>query len=427
MKKHLIYIKILLAVLLTSCGKQLDIYPHSAASTESLSQDDIEAFVSGVYNKVQNSPGTESYVIFDLVGGNFINSAATGSGGINAFINNILRPEQGLMSTSWNGYYSALYQVNNLLYSASFMSASSRKNEIEGIAHFFRGYIYYNLITRWGGVPLIEKNTLEKLPRNSEAEVWSFIENELTIAINNAPDFSSNNYYLVSKPAAKALMARVKLAQGKKSEAAQLAEEVISSQLFKLDAFEKIFRGVQNSEVIFAFRNLTAESAIKISSLFYTYAHPVKGSYVYKPTQEVMGLFDVSDKRKNISIDTYSGNDVLNKYPSGQAGTDPFVVIRLAEMYLISAEGNGLTNGLPRLNELRKERGLAPVNPSNEDYIDAILLERRKEFLGEGFRWYDLVRLNKAIPVLGLSKGQVKFPIPTNELGLNDLLEPNDY
>lgn len=413
-------------ILFSSCSKLLDVKSHSAVATNTLSAADIESFLTGIYNRVQNAPGSESYIAFDLVGGNLINAGATTDGGMNTFISNILRPEQGLMSTAWNGYYAALYQVNNLLASTAQLPESGRKNEIIGIAHFFRGYIYYNLVTRWGGVPILEQNTQAKVARNEVTEVWTFIEKELQAAIDHTPTYTSGGYYFVSSIGAKALMARVKLAQGKKTEAGALAEEVIASNLFKLDDFEKIFRSQANTEVIFSFKNLTIESSIRVSTLFYTYAHPVKGSYVYRPTKEVMNLFDENDKRRAISIDTYEGSNVINKYPSGQSGTDPIVVIRLAEMYLISAEANGLS-GLARLNELRAVRGLAAIQPSEEgDYLNAVLLERRREFLGEGFRWFDLVRLNRTGTDLGLAAREVKFPLPMNELALNNLLEQND-
>ncbi|CAL1517225.1 RagB/SusD family nutrient uptake outer membrane protein [Chitinophaga sp. MM2321] len=425
--KHKIFTALLSGTLLfSSCSKLLDVKSHSAVATNTLSAADVESFLTGIYNRVQNAPGAESYIIFDLVGGNLINSGATTDGGINTFISNILRPENGLISTSWNGYYAALYQVNNLLEATTVLPESTRKNEIRGIAHFFRGYIYYNLVTRWGGVPILEKNTQEKVSRNTAAEVWSFIENELQVAIENAPAYASGGYNFVSGIAAKALMARVKLAQGKAGEAGVLAEEVITSNLFGLDDFEKIFRSQQNAETIFSFKNLTIESSINISTLFYTYAHPVKGSYVYRPTNESMNLFDASDKRGPVSVDTYQGLNVINKYPSGQSGTDPLIVIRLAEMYLISAEANGLS-GLARLNELRTTRGLAAINPGGEaDYLNAVLLERRREFLGEGFRWYDLVRLKRTTTDLGLAAREAKFPLPMNELALNNLLTQND-
>ncbi|MNK28391.1 SusD family protein [compost metagenome] len=404
-----------------SCQKQLDLYPHSAASSANLSAKDVELFLNGVYNKVQNAPGRESYIFSDLIGGNLI--TARGTGGPIQLINSLLRPEQAMISTSWNGYYNALYQVNVLLESASSMEASSRKDEILGVAHFFRGYIYYNLISRWGGVPVLQKNTTENVARNSEAEVWAFIESELNAAISQAPNY--NNYYYVSKDAAKALMARVKLAQGKMPEAAALAEQLITVSNFKLDSFEKIFRNQQNTEEIFAFKNLTAESTITISTLFYTYAHPVKGSYAYAPANDVMQLFEDGDKRKAMSIDVYGSDNVINKYPSGQSGTDPIIVTRLAEMYLISAEAQGIS-GLGRLNELRNTRGLPSIFPIDDAaYLDAVLLERRRELLAEGFRWYDLVRLGKAKTDLGISNAQLKLPIPEKELVLNNLLEPN--
>ncbi|RPE14302.1 RagB/SusD family nutrient uptake outer membrane protein [Chitinophaga lutea] len=425
--KRIIWPGVLSALcLFTSCSHLLDVKSHSAVATNTLSAADVEAFLTGIYNRVQNAPGAESYISFDVVGGNLINSGATTDGGLNTFISNVLRPENGLMSGAWNGYYAALYQVNNLLEATAVLPESTRNTEIKGIAHFFRGYLYYNLVTRWGAVPVLEKNTQEKVKQQTVPEVWAFIEKELQLAIDGAPAYATGQYYQVSSVAAKALMARVKLAQGKKAEAAVLAEEVIGSGLFKLDAFEKIFRATANTEEIFSFKNLTIESSVRVSTLFYTYAHPVKGSYVYRPTQEVMDLFTATDKRTAISIDTYQGLRVINKYPSGQSGTDPIVVIRLAEMYLISAEARGLA-GLSRLNELRAERGLAAISPADENaYLDAVLLERRKEFLGEGYRWYDLVRTGKAVSELGLATREVKYPIPMNELALNSLLKQND-
>lgn len=414
--------------LFTSCSKMLDVKSHSAVATNTLSAADVEAFLVGIYNRVQNAPGAESYISFDIVGGNLINAGATTDAGLGTFISNVLRPENGLMSAAWNGYYSALFQLNNLLDAANSLPPSQRTTEILGTVHFFRGYLYYNLVTRWGGVPVLEKNTQEKVSRDIEQEVWAFIEDELQLAIDGAPAYASGQYYMVSSIAAKAMMARVKLAQGKKGEAGALAEEVIGSGLFELDAFEKIFRAQQNMEEIFSFKNLTIESSIRVSTLFYTYAHPVKGSYVYRPVQEVLDMFSAEDKRTAVSVDTYQGLRVINKYPSGQSGTDPIVVVRLAEMYLISAEARGLP-GLSRLNELRAERGLAAITPADEgSYLNAVLLERRKELLGEGFRWYDLVRTGRAVSELGLAEREVKYPIPMNELALNNLLIQNqDY
>jgi hypothetical protein len=421
MKNRSILAAFLLAILFSSCSKQLNIYPHSAASSSNLSSDDIELLLTGVYSVVQNAPGAESYIMSDLIGGNLI--SARGTGGALVLINNILRPEQSLMSTPWAGYYKALYQVNELLKAAGTGNASGRVKEIAGIAHFFRAYLYYNLVTRWGDVPLLKENTAAKLARTPQADIWAFIESELAIAITDAPDFS--DFYYVSKDAAKALMARVELAQGKNGDAAKWAEEVINSGDFHLDSYDKIFRGQQNQEEIFAFLNTTIESNINISTLFYTYAQTNKGSYVYAPAGDVMTMYDDADNRKDISISVVGTDPIINKYPSGQSGTDPIMVSRLGEMYLISAEAQG-TSGLSRLNELRRFRGLTDIASADVNaYQDAVQLERRKELLGEGFRWFDLVRLGKAQPVLGISETQLKLPIPESEIVLDNLLTQN--
>ena len=118
---------------------------------------------------------------------------------------------------------------------------------------------------------------------------------------------------------------------------------------------------------------------------------------------------------------------VLNKY-NNVTSTNPIIVSRLAEMYLIAAEGKELAfGGLERLNQLRAKRGLPAVNPKSEDaFLDAILAERRLEFLGEGFRWFDLVRTGKHKDVLGMDEKYTVFPIPQTQIDLNSNLVQND-
>ena len=60
-----------------------------------------------------------------------------------------------------------------------------------------------------------------------------------------------------------------------------------------------------------------------------------------------------------------------------------------------------------------------------EQFRDAILDERRRELMGENHIWYDLVRTGTAVDRLGIQEYQLLFPIPGEELQLNDKLEPN--
>ena len=211
------------------------------------------------------------------------------------------------------------------------------------------------------------------------------MEENFQSAIDYAPAFTDKHY--VSKQAAKALMARTKLARGKLTEAAKLAEEVINDVNFSLADFDQIFRGKANREEIFSFANLLKESSVNLGASLYSRASSNGGSYIYAPTVKVMNMFEPDDKRTSISINMQETNEVINKYSGGEVATDPIIITRVGEMYLISAEAQGLAKGLSRLNELRNFRGLPSIHPTSEkDFLDAILKERHTELLAEGFR-----------------------------------------
>src|SRR5699024_814322 len=405
---------------LSSCSKQLDLYSHSAMSPESVTENDLPALRLGMYNNMQNDPGVHAFILFDLLGGDI----HTASGAPIDLINSTLTPLGGIVSNGWNGYYGALYQVNNVISICETIDSNPSRDLTLGEAHYFRALLYYDLVTRWGGVPILKENTLEKAARNSEEEVWQFIEDELMLSEQLLG--ASESYYYVSRDAVEALLARVLLYRGKKQEAFERAERLITSGKYKLDAFEKIFRKQGNSEVIFAFENLSEESRINISDLFYSYAHPNKGQGNYRLTQQIINAYAAEDKRSDISYINIAGTYCVNKYPSGQTGKDPVIISRIAEMYLISAEAQGVNGGLERLNQLRNYRGLPSLNISSEkEFLEAVLEERRLELLGENFRYYDLVRHNMAEGVLGVLPFQTKLPIPGRELQYNENLEPN--
>ncbi len=425
-KRNLITIalSISLMVLVSGCDGMLDLFPHNSVATDNLTEQDADLLLNGLYFYTQNKPTVNGYITQDVLGGNFIRGGASGYASYKILLNDLITTESGFISDPWNGYYTNLYQVNEFLVSVNKMPDSNHKNELIGVASFFRGLIYYNLVTRWRSVPILREPTTDDVAASPESEVWGFVEENFETAIEYCQGYSSD--YYVSKEAAKALMARVKIALGKKKEAAALAEEVILSGHFSLDEFENIFRAQTNDETIFRFANLPEESAIRTSTYFYTRESSVGGSYIYAPTDAVMSMFHPDDKRKDMSIDVQATNNVLNKYPSGETGTDPIIITRLAEMYLLSAEGKGFPDGLGRLNQLREFRGLEPVNPANSDeFMDAIVDERHHEFLGEGFRWFDLVRLNRIESDLELETKFNVLPIPSREIELNQLLQQN--
>lgn len=63
----------------TSCQSMLDLEPHSAVSPGSVNSKDIEALRAGMYAKVQELPQRESYIMFDLFGGNLTTKSSVNS------------------------------------------------------------------------------------------------------------------------------------------------------------------------------------------------------------------------------------------------------------------------------------------------------------------------------------------------------------
>ena len=411
--KKIILALLTASIIISSCDI-LDKYPHDAVSRDSVSEEDLELLFTGLYCYSQYKPGFEGYFQNDMTGGDFFRGGGSVWPDAPSWIKDFFLPTNGWIQVPYTGYYALLYQINSFIEVAEKAPQSDKVRQMLGVAYYFRALDYYNIVTKYRIAPLMRVTSNDPQPNSTEEALWAFVNEDLEKALAMCPEYSTK--YYVSLQAAKALAARAYIAQGKKDEAAKLADDLIADPLFALDDFTKIFRGEANSEVIFTFANLPEENGIKFAGEF------LQPATIYVPVPEVIALFKDDDKRKSISVTVDGSETVLNKYIN-KSSTDPIIISRLAEMYLISAEGKGLNGGgLARLNELRRARGLQDLSPApknEEEFIDAILAERRLEFLGEGFRWYDLVRTGRYMKKTGLPEKYTVFPIPQKQLDLN--------
>ena len=419
--KKIILALLTASIIISSCDI-LDHYPHNAVSRDSVSEEDLELLYTGLYCYSQYKPGFEGYFQNDMTGGDFFRGGGSVWPDAPSWIKDFFLPTNGWIQVPYTGYYALLYQINSFIEVAEKAPQTDKVRQMLGVAYYFRALDYYNIVTKYRIAPLMRVTSNDPQPNSTEEALWAFVNEDLEKALAMCPEYSTK--YYVSLQAAKALAARAYIAQGKKAEAAKLADDLIADPLFALDDFTKIFRGEANSEVIFTFANLPEENGIKFAGEF------LQPATIYVPVPEVIALFKDDDKRKSISITVDGSETVLNKYIN-KSSSDPIIISRLAEMYLISAEGKGLNGGgLARLNELRRARGLQDLSPApknEEEFIDAILAERRLEFLGEGFRWYDLVRTGRYMKTTGLPEKYTVFPIPQRQLDLNTVnLQQNE-
>ena len=121
-------------------------------------------------------------------------------------------------------------------------SDSSLLRQYVAEAYFLRAYYYYDLVTFFGGVPLVTEilEVSEPYPlRSTEEDTWARIEKDLQYAVKFLPLKSqqgSSELERASKGAAQALLGKAYLFQEKYDEAAAALEEVIGSDEYRLDS-----------------------------------------------------------------------------------------------------------------------------------------------------------------------------------------------
>ncbi len=150
-----------------------------------------------------------------------------------------------------------------------------------------------------------------------------------------------------------------------------------------------------------------------------------------------------NDTRKTTLVFPFSngaGKKFVAKYQTPNPYTDYAPVIRYSEVLLNLAEALARTNtgvnakALELLKAVRLRSDASTTFTgitTQQQLIDAILLERRIEFLGEGLRNNDLMRLLQTIPAKGSapskspSESGYIWPISSDELALNKLMIDN--
>lgn len=305
---------------------------------------------------------------------------------------------------------------------------------------------------------------------------YGLIEEDLKEAIPNLP-VKQDLPYEATKGAAQALLGKVYLYHGtfdstKFADAATALGDVISSNNYSLTTgtdYDNLFEieGENSSESVFEIQYTSVEAAgwdfivgstgtyfPKFNGPRSPYADPNlvfdSGWGFCLPSVALYDLFESNDIRRDVTFydlrndqDLYSpGRDdtgLFNKkyMPRSapqRAGSDPlnydnnYRAIRYADVLLMAAEAEAQSGGSNAENYLNQVRARA-YGDNSKDYsategslLDAIYTERRKELAGEGHRFFDLVRTNKAAAAIdGFTENKNElFPIPLIELKLAD-------
>ena len=356
---------------------------------------------------------------------------------------------------------------------------------------FLRAFTYFYMVRIWGDVPFITSShdgKFENQPRENSNKILVWTQQEILKAAADMPFIYSGNdvqqpgnYYnedvtrwggaLATKNTAYAILAHIAAWQGNYTDVATYAK-------FVEDNYGKSGINYQNTEDLtksngFFFNKNTSQifgfnsdwghidGSVTGHLEELTLAEPVvnkKIPDIYMPKDTILKIFDLP-KDERFSIDTLGQprseryfTNINGKYPIFSkikvilgGGADPtfryftsaLIFTRIEDITLLRAEAlavlGDINGALIEVGTVMARRGITEIQINgNKDVIDLIFRERHRELLGEGHRWYDLIRYNKikqnnpAFLKLINSQG-IYWPVSRRLIAQNNLLTQNPF
>lgn len=394
----------------------------------------------------------------------------------------------------WHGCFIGLQRANIVLQKVPAIKNidPAIQKRCLGEAQFLRAKYYFDLVRAFGDVPLFTAPPTGldavNIPRTPAADVYKQIEQDLTDAIGNLPpSYSGADLGRATKWAATGLLAKVYITEGRKTEAAQRAREVINGSGKSLWANYGDNFKVENEngkESLFEVqyinghnqydRNNVGSAANQFFAPRGGGLTPLGDGYGFDvPEPDFVNGYEAGDTRKAVTVwapgDAWPGGGKqpaslpgspfgydCKKWFVGKVNTNVWdsplniPVLRLAEVYLILAEAAGPTaEGLDAINKVRRRSFGLDINAASAardltagtaNFTNAVLRERKYELAFEFDRWFDLKRTGTLVPVmtaqsaylatLGVKRGiptanNLVLPIPQSERDANPNLTQN--
>lgn len=465
------------AILLASCSDFLDTVPPTSIPTNTAIQSvtEAEAAINGLYNIMQrNTYYNHYYMVYGDIRGDDIQSNLSTQVSWHLYTyNHDIANAASISTLSGNFWFQPMHlsrnasQIIDAIEKGKVTDGTEKeRNAIKGHAIALRAMAHFDQLKvfghpyaqdqgkSWGAIIIDRVLPDDELPlRSTVDQSFDFITSELEKAIPIMSD-EKTSYNMLNSFGARALLARAYLYWEKNDKAFDTASALIEE--LKLS---RMYRLYSRSEYANAFAYNSTGTNFNPESLLEVYNIPSDNpgrngnGYMYHrwgynaimATRDFLNLIneDMDDIRHSV-IDYYdSGAPWLRKYPGegNQAAFDNnYPIIRLSEVYLIAAEAAAKqtdatkrATGLGYLNDIVKR-----ANPANEvldaDYnLDRVLKERRLELIGEGHRYFDLLRNGKKWTRQGgyhwdaaTSVGEISWdlykcvmPIPSDQFVLN--------
>lgn len=494
MKNSAKTLALLVFVVVSSCEKDLDQHPISIMSEDVFYNNtaDFEQAVNGIYSVLRFYPDYQLF-LSEIRSDNIYSRSP--SDGVHNFARNIVSDEN--INSIWSLNYMGIMRSNIVLDKLNEMAVPDEvlRKRFEGEARFLRAFFYFDLVRWFGPVPINEYVTTPeeslKKGRSPVEEVYHLIISDLEAAIDLLPQsYNTANMGRVTSYAAKGILARVYLTRsGPKlhpdgpclesneyDKALNLLNEIIAGPFELLDDYADVFAQVNenNDEIILDVQYISQfgvgasyPTVLASEQWWISVGLPFEGRAGNRGSvsADLIDSYGSNDARffNDIQLEyMLRGVPVLDnptcvKFASTDQSTwgvfrddfgTNFPLLRFSDVLLMKAEcilqgsAGGTQQDVDELvNRIRARAGLVD-EPLTDVKLDDLLEERRKEFLGEGLRWHDLVRtarvldlMNEWIPRVNVANNinhpigvnYILYPIPFSQIEMKEgLYDQND-
>ena len=438
------------------------------------SEQDYQDALIGAYDLLQST--YLNVMLGEIASDNTLagGESATDVPGIQQIDDMIHTPNNEQLRSIWGWMFGGVNRANYILEFQNKTDFSGKENVLAQ-ARFLRAYYYFELVKWFGDVPLVVDQRFLfgdqfNVDRTPKEQVYAQIEIDLMYASENLP-YVQSQLGRVTKGAAQALLGKVYLYQNKFGAAALVLEDLINfgphdlvadyTTLFENDnenSIESVFE-VQYADLEGAGFGCLQCSEGNVAVGFNgirNYNGPLfdSGFSFNIPTQDVVDAFESDDPRIDTAIldinawatstgATFgTGNEHTGyynrKYIARQGDsnigdqnlTNPnnYRAIRYADVLLMAAEalnrGSIADDRAQNYLNIVRQRAFGDmdhnITSSGSTLTEAIYNERRVELVGEGHRFFDLVRTGRAASEIdGFMSGKHEvFPIPQIEIEL---------
>ncbi|WP_162427769.1 RagB/SusD family nutrient uptake outer membrane protein [Pontibacter pudoricolor] len=401
----------------------------------------------------QDQAGQGSVMInMDMLGEDVVNTTTGNGWWISTYRWLTHRNENaGTVTFVYRFYYKLIANANKIIDNIDKTTGpEADKQAIKGQALAYRAWAHHQLVQIFAerykagetnsqlGVPVMLTNTIEGQPRETVEDVYAQINSDFDAAISLLPATRSAKSH-INVNVAKGMKARVALTMGKWAEAAQLANEARAGAT--LENFTQMLSGFndistpgwiwgsdQIQDQTTYFYSFFAYMSVNFSSTNIRGNPKAINSKLYANISDTdvrkqlwdttpVAIKDAAGKTVGYDINgvqilpTFTPKAYMNRKFISAGGSGSSIgdvpYMRAAEMYLIEAEALARQGkddlAAKALYDLVVTRDPDYVisTSTGQTLIDEILIQRRIELWGEGFRFLDLKRTNSALDRTG--------------------------